>query len=397
VNRLLQDLAPHSSKRISEYAQSHSGVLDLTVGLPSFGPPRAFGDALSALARPLRASALPYDRYAHSRGAPELRDAIASVYASEQGVDLDPATTLLITNGAAGALWTGLLAVTEPGDEIMISDPCYMIYPPMIELLGRRPVRVPTDQTDGFALRPSRIQEALTQRSRVVLVNSPGNPTGAVHDEADLATLCDFAEKHGLFVMQDEVLDRYCFRGRHRSVVAVDRHGVGIAVNSLSKRFGMAGWRIGWLAGASQVVEQAAKAHTHFLLAVNHAVQLAAATALSDAGVDAEVSRHANELHDRGLRFLSALREVPGLSVPSRLDGGFYAFVGVRDFALLHHLVPDDGQTTGEAVAEHMLHKRGVAVVPGSAFGNAGADYVRMSFAGDPQQLDDAVCKLQSN
>lgn len=394
MNRLLHSLAPHSSKRISEYAQRHPGVIDLTVGLPSFGPPQAFGEALEALARLKSGPALPQDRYAHSKGAPELRYAIARIYAKEQGLDLDPEAELLVTNGAADALWTAILAVTEPGDEILLADPCYMIYPPMVELLGRRPVRVPTDKVAGFALTSERLRAAVTPRSRVLIVNSPANPTGAVHDECALAELCNFAGEHGLVVLHDEVLDRYCYRGDHRSVLAVDRHGVGIAVNSLSKRFGMAGWRIGWLAATPEVVAQATKAHTYFLLAVNHAVQLAAATALNDPAADAEVYRHAKELRDRGRRFLAALAGVPGFGLPGGLDGGFYAFVNVREFALLNGLKPDDGQTVGEVVAEHMLYDHGVAVVPGSAFGGAGAEYVRLSFAGCPDYLDAVVQRL---
>ncbi|MCS7477820.1 pyridoxal phosphate-dependent aminotransferase [Umezawaea endophytica] len=394
MNRLLSGLAPHASKRISEYAQRNPGVVDLTVGLPSFGPPRSFGAALARLSSGSRELARHEDRYAHSRGAVELRTAVAEVYAAEQGVDLDPETQVLVTNGAAGALWTAVLAVTEPGDEVLIADPAYMIYPPMVELLGRRVVRVPTSPSDGFALHVEDVRSRLTPRSRVLLVNSPGNPTGAAIGADGLADLCAFAAENGLRVVHDEVLDRFLHRGAHRSIAAVDHHGVGIAVNSLSKRFGMAGWRVGWMVGSPPVIAEAVKAHTFFLLAVSHAVQLAAATALTDPESDREVSRHADEIRARGTAFLAELGRVPGLEGARMPDGGFYAFVDVREFARLHGIPVDAGQDAGDAVAEHLLRERGVAVVPGSAFGGAGEGFVRMSFACGEDRLGRAVERL---
>lgn len=394
MNRVLGGLAPHSSKRISEFAATHPGIIDLTVGLPAFGPPKAFGTALAELSRKPGELAGNEDRYAHSRGAPDLRAAIARIYSSEQGVDIDPETQLLVTNGAAGALWTAILAVTDPGDEVLLADPTYMIYPAMIELLGRRVVRIPTSPSDGFALHVADVRKRLTPRSRALVVNSPGNPTGAVCAGAALADLCALAAGHGMFVIHDEVLDRFAHRVEHRSVVSVDSHGVGIAVNSLSKRFGMAGWRVGWMTGSPSVIAEAAKAHTFFLLAVGHAVQLAAASALADAGADAEVSRHAEETRLRGATFLADMASVPGLAGARVPDGGFYAFVDVGEFARLHGISRDGHHAIGDAVAAHLLHDRGVAVVPGSAFGAEGADFVRMSFAGDAEQLACAVERL---
>ncbi|MEV5019766.1 pyridoxal phosphate-dependent aminotransferase [Streptomyces sp. NPDC053780] len=392
MNGALSALAPHSSKRISEYAQRHPETIDLTVGLPSFGPPRSFGERLAVLSGSPGENARPEDHYAHSRGTIELRTAIAQVYRSEQGIDLDPDTQLLVTNGAAGALWTAVLTVTDPGDEVLLADPAYMIYPPMIELLGRRVVRVPTSAADGFTLHVPDLRKHLTKRSRIVLVNSPGNPTGRVTGRSELADLCTFAADHGLYVIHDEVLDRFAYGIEHRSVAALDHHGHGITVNSLSKRFGMSGWRIGWMTGSPAVITEAAKAHTFFMLAVSHAVQLAAAAALRDPEADGELTVHAAETRRHGERFLADVAQLPGLARTVFPDGGFYAFVDVGEFARLRGIHVED--STGSAVAEYLLHECGVAVVPGSAFGRAGERFVRMSFAGDPGQLDRALERL---
>ncbi|QUQ65401.1 pyridoxal phosphate-dependent aminotransferase [Kutzneria sp. CA-103260] len=392
MNGALRALAPHSSKRISEYAQRHPGTVDLTVGLPAFGPPRSFNERLAMVSSGPSGSARPEDRYAHSRGAIELRAAIAQVYKSEQGIDLDPDSQLLVTNGAAGALWIAVLTLTEPGDEVLLADPAYMIYPPMIELLGRRVVRVPTSPADGFLLHVSDLNKHLTQRSRVIVVNSPGNPTGRVSSGDELAELCAFAAEHGLYVVHDEVLDRFAYGIEHRSVIALDRHGLGVAVNGLSKRFGMSGWRIGWMAGSPAVIAEAAKAHTFFMLAVSHAVQLAAATALLDPEADNEVSAHAVEIRRRGELFLADLAQIPGLGETALPDGGFYAFVDVGEFARLRGIRAQE--SIGAAVADYLLHECGVAVVPGTAFGRAGESFVRMSFAGSSEQLDRAIERL---
>ncbi|MFI8933371.1 pyridoxal phosphate-dependent aminotransferase [Streptomyces sp. NPDC053474] len=392
MNGALSALAPHSSKRISEYVQRHPGTIDLTVGLPSFGPPRSFGERLAVLSNSPGESARPEDQYAHSRGAIELRAAIAQIYRSEQGIDLDPDTQLLVTNGAAGALWIAVLTVTEPGDEVLLADPAYMIYPPMIELLGRRVVRIPTSAADGFALRVPDLRKHLTARSRVILVNSPGNPTGRVTGGGELADLCTFAAEHGLYVVHDEVLDRFAYGIEHRSVAALEHHGHGIAVNSLSKRFGMSGWRIGWMAGSPAVIAEAAKAHTFFMLAVSHAGQLAAAAALRDPEADGELSVRAAELRRCGELFLADVAQIPGLGKTAFPQGGFYAFVDVGEFARLRGIHVKG--SIGSAVAEYLLHECGVAVVPGSAFGRAGERYVRMSFAGGPGQLDRALERL---
>jgi len=391
VNQMLCELVPHSSKRISDYVAAYPDIIDLSVGAPSFGPPRSFRQALVALTRQTSETAARHDQYAHSRGTPELRAAVAQLYTREQGCVIDPDTQVLITNGAAGALWASVLAVTEPGDEVLLPDPGYMIYPPVVQLLGRRVVRVPTEPASGFRLDVEQVERHLSKRCRLLVVNSPANPTGATCDAEQLRQLCELAAAERVHVIHDEVLDRFSYRTAHRSAVAVDPHGMGIAVNSLSKRFGMTGWRVGWLVADEHVVTQAAKAHAFFALAVGHAVQLAAAAALTDDLADADVTRHALELRHRGTRFLDRLRQVPGLVVPDLPDGGFYAFVDVRPFAHLRALSTGFAASVSEAVAEHLLHERRVAVVPGIAFGAGGEGFVRMSFAGSDERLERAV------
>lgn len=396
MNQLLASLAPHPSKRISELAATMPGVVDLTVGAPPFGPPQAFRRKLAELVGHDGDEATETDCYAHSRGLPELRRGIGDLYAREYGHTVDPEHEVLVTNGAVGALVAAVVAATDPGDEVLLVDPSYMIYAPMIQLLDRVVRRVPTAADSDFLVDLGDLGGHITARTRVLLVNSPANPTGAMCDAKRMTRLCELAREAGLRLIHDEVLD--CFAGQpaHVPAIVVDTGGVAVCVNSLSKRFGMTGWRLGWLVADREFVAAATKGHTFFTLAVGHAVQKAAAAALADDRTQAELRRHVQEIRNRGAEFLRLLRQVPGLTVGTDPPGGFYAFVDIRGYADHRGVTSTGGESTSEAVARHMLEATGVAVVPGNAFGASGEGFVRMSFARPASVLSTAAERLSA-
>lgn len=394
MNSALQILEPHASKHISEYAALHPEIIDLTVGVPSFGPPPIFRTFLSALQDHSSDARTPTDLYAPSRGDLGLRSEITKLYDRSYGCHADPARHVLVTNGAAGALSTAILTATDTGDEVLLADPCYMLYAPLVQLLGRRARHIATSAENGFLLDEVAIAASIGPRTRVLLVNSPANPTGAVHGRDRMASLCKLCAGHGLRLLHDEVLDSFVGDTPHCPAFALNEgRDVAMCVNSLSKRFGMTGWRLGWLIAEPGLTEQASKCHTFLNLAVGHAVQQAAAAALADPSADEEVSRHARAVRDRGQAFISSLSAVPGLDVRGTPDGGFYAFVNVERFARLRRL-STSAEGVSRAVAEHMLHDLGVAVVPGDVYGERGRGFVRMSFAGPEIQLKEAVSRL---
>jgi aspartate/methionine/tyrosine aminotransferase len=392
MSRVLRTLEPHASRRLSEAVAGDPDAIDLTVGYPWFGPPAELRERLrEVLAEAEPGARLACDLYAPGRGTEELREAIARLY-GEEG-EVDPEREVLVTNGAAGALAAALLAMTEPGDEVLLPDPCYTLYEPLVRCLGRDARRVATSEGTGFALSPEALTESAGPRSRAVIVNSPGNPTGSLHTESRLRSLAEAAASAGLVVLSDEVMD--CFAGTaHVSLRSIARED-SVVVNSLSKRFGMTGWRVGWLVAVPDVVEQATKAQTFTTLAVSHPVQVAAAAALGADGGAIELTAHANAIRANG-RWLAEALAAPGMPAlrTTSSGAGFYHWLDVseadREWAL------GGAGTAGERVAQHLLERQRVAVVPGIAFGPAGADFVRVSFAGPRSALKAAVDRISS-
>jgi aspartate/methionine/tyrosine aminotransferase len=392
VNELLARLPAHQSSRIAEMVARDPGIVDLTMGLPAYGPPDIVRAELALTLAGQGAAAARHDRYAPVRGAPALLAAIAGLY-GRQGVHVDPDAEVVVTHGAAGAMFLAVLTGSDAGDEILLPDPCYMLYEPVVGVLGRVPVRVPTYPADGFALDPERVEAAVTSRTRMLIINSPANPTGVVCPADLLSRFADLARRRGLRIVYDEVLENFSYAHRHAHLHAL-APDVGITVNSLSKRFGMAGWRIGWLIAAPGFAAEAAKAHTFGNLAVNHVVQLACASALADPDLDARVGRQVRQVRHQGEAFVAGLAEIPGIDVRFP-DGGFYAFADVRDLAgRLPGGAAGADRPAGDLVAEALLERARVAVVAGSAFGTTSRDHVRLSFPGRPERLDEALGRI---
>jgi aspartate/methionine/tyrosine aminotransferase len=392
VNTSLAATRPHRSKQISDAVAAAPDILDLTVGEPSYRPPVQLLETVAELTaeRPEEPSAR-YNRYAHVRGASELRDAIAGWYACAHGLDIDPESEILVTHGAAEAIWLTVFTLTDPGDEIILPDPCYMLYEPITSSLGRIPVRVPTRAEDGFALDPAAVERAAGPRTRLLIVNSPANPTGAVTERALLGALVATAAEHGFHLLHDEVFDCFAYGAEHVPALALPGGGETVVLaNSFSKRFGMTGWRLGWLVGPPALVAEAVKAHTFVTLGVATLIQQAAATALADPQVEREVAVHAKRMRARGLRLLADLSPL-GFSCPAPPRGGFYLFARADELA--ERLDPRDGSRS-EAVASFLLQEARVAVVPGPAFGPAGEGYVRFSYAAPQHVVDLAVRRM---
>jgi aspartate/methionine/tyrosine aminotransferase len=390
VNQSLTATPVHQSTRISEYAARNPGTIDLTVGLPSYGPPAIIRAALREALDRGGDEATAHDRYAPVRGVAALREAIADLYARTSRMSIDPSSEIVVTHGAAGGLWLAVLTATDPADEVLLLDPCYMLYEPIVTVLGRVAVRVPTAGDNGFSPDPDTVRSRVSPRTRLMVLNSPANPTGTVLEAPLLVELAV-----GARIAYDEVLDAFSYAAPHSRLhmLAPD---VSITINSLSKRFGMAGWRIGWMIADPAFIAEAAKAQTFNTLSVSHIVQQASAVGLADRSTDAEVAGHAETIRRQGERFLADLESVP-LIEPPRVAGGFYAFVNVGRLA--RHLDPlwdpGSGAPAGQIVADALLATVQVAVVPGPAFGAYGRDYIRISFPGPVDRLDEAVRRLR--
>lgn len=393
MNPLLDSIAaPPRGAALADY-RGELALIDLTVGTPWYGPPHAFCDAMTDLVRTSNGAAREHDLYAPPLGAPALREAVAQHYQDSYGLHFNPGLQVLITHGATGAVWIAVLAATAIGDEVLLPDPCYALYESIVTILGRRARRVAGDPASGLLLDPDTVAHAIGPRSKMLLINSPVNPTGAMYGKARLQALVRVTTAAGLHVVHDEVLDCFARRQPHVPAAAVAGSGVVMA-NSLSKRFGITGWRLGWLVGDPDVLSAAARVHPLGSIAVNHACQLAAAAALDTPDHAAFVAEHAAGVAAQGEEFLHLLSKVPGfpdeLSLP---DGGVYAFVDVSGVA--DRLGCSGGSEPSDIAVTRILRERcGVAVLPGSAFGVSGAGYIRISLAVPPSQLTEAGRRL---
>ncbi|MFN8591391.1 MAG: pyridoxal phosphate-dependent aminotransferase [Thermomicrobiales bacterium] len=378
--RRVRDLAPSPTIAVSDRARQLKAqgidVIDLGGGDPDFITPehirRAAIDAMNA----------GETHYVASAGIPALRKAIADKLRVDNGIEVDPAGGVIVTPGGKQALFEAALAFVEPGVDVLIPEPAWVSYGPMVELAGGRPVPVQTTADDNWRLTLAALEEAVTPDSRILLVNSPNNPTGHVFDDLELADIAEFSRRHNLVVFSDEMYEKILYDG-HAHVSPAVFPGMAertLIFNGLSKAYAMTGWRLGYVAGPRSYIAQIEKVHSHSVTCATSFVQRAGIAALTG---PQEFIGEMVEAWDRRRRAVSdGLSRINGIQCP-RAEGAFYAFADIRG----------TGMTSSEA-AERFLQEAHVAVTPGVAFGSAGEGHVRLSFATSDDLLADAVGRL---
>ncbi len=391
-------LIPHYlSKKIADLAASDPEIVNLSIGEPFFGPPRQleqrFADYLRHQAE---AGHLP-NKYASSRGDTSLRRAISGRYQRLYGFGPDPEKQVLVTHGAAEAIWLAVLCLTQAGDEVLIPDPSYMLYETVVRLLNRVPVRVPTTPENGFVLDPEAVKPFLSPRTRLMFINSPENPTGAVYSRETFLALGALAEASAFYLVHDEVYDSFLFDKPHYNLL---REGHWppylVLINSFSKRYAMMGWRLGWLAAAEAVVDAAIKVHTNLTLNLGSFHQEIAGTLLNDPEAETGLAGHTRQIQAQLEQLWLVLGAHKGFRLPPQgPQGGFFLFPNI---ATLHAILPESWKTghatPGESVAAYLLAEHKLAVVPGYVYGPAGNDHVRIVGAVTAEDLARACARI---
>lgn len=354
-------------------------VLDLGPGQPDFDTPEHVKEAG---ARAIREGKTVYTAAA---GIRELRAAVADTYTARERVPYAPEETIITCGGKQG-LYNAILALVEPGDEVLVPTPYWVSFPEQVRLAGARPVLVDTREEDGFALRAGAVAEALTERTRIVVVNSPSNPSGAVIDRADMEGLARLALERGLWILFDECYAALVYDGaEHVTPLALgpEAKAVTLICGSCSKSYAMTGWRIGWVAGPRPVIDALGRLQGHSTSNATSISQYAALAALT--GDQEPVRRMLATFAERRARVLPRLRALPGVDcVEPR--GAFYAFPNVT--SLLGARTPSSA-----ALAAHLVDVCQVVTVPGSAFGREG--YLRLSYATSMEVLEEALSRLE--
>ena len=350
-------------------------VLDFTAGEPDFPTPEHIKRAaIDAIER-------NQTKYTPAAGILELRSAVANDLSRRLGVPYAPAE-VIVSTGAKQALYNALQAICDPGDEVLVLSPYWVSYLPLVRLADATPVVIETREADRFQPEPTAVKAAITNRTKAIILNSPSNPTGAVIERPRLKALAELALAKDLFVISDEIYDQMVFPPiEARSVVQEDRKILErtLLINGVSKSYSMTGWRIGYAAGPTHVIEAMTALQSHSTSNPTSISQYAALAALT--GDQADVKRMAAEFHRRRDRLVNGLNQLKDLSCVMP-DGAFYAWCNIG------HL----GQPA-EVIAARWLEESLIAVVPGEGFGSS--SHVRFSFATSLEAIDEALGRLR--
>jgi aspartate/methionine/tyrosine aminotransferase len=367
------------SDKINALKASGRQLVGLQVGDPDFNtPPQVIDVALKAMQSGLT-------HYGPAIGTVELRKAIAAKLLRDEGVSYDPATEVIVTHGGIHAYYLAMQSLLNPGDDVLIPDPSWGTHENMATMLRGNVIRVPASAEAGFIPPFESWLKALTPKTKVIVLNYPSNPTGAYPSRDYLQRLQDFAKQHNLWIVSDEVYGSLYYGERPTCAAAFDgAKERTLLVNSLSKSYAMTGWRVGFLAAPARVIENALKAGQNSITCVAPFIQKAATFALTDPeiqNVTANMRAAYSRRRDLVLRLARELEcEKVLVTAP---QGAFYFFLNFRPLKM-----------TSAAVCERLLEEAGVALVPGSAFGEYGEGFVRMTIAASDAEVEAGFRKI---
>lgn len=389
LSKKLSSIAQSATLKVDAKAKALQAegrpVISYAAGEPDFATPAHIVDAAR------RALDDPKNfRYTAANGLPILREAVAAKTLRDSGLKIDP-SQVIVTNGGKHGVYQAFQSLLDPGDEVLVPAPYWTTYPEAIRLADGVSVEVFAGADQGYKVTVEQLESARTDRTKVLLFVSPSNPTGAVYSEAETKAIGQWANKHGLWVITDEIYQNLTYDGvRAISIVEAvpelaDRT---ILVNGVAKTYAMTGWRIGWMIGPEDIIKGAGNLQSHMTSNINNVAQIAAAEALNGTQQVVEDMRQAFDRR-RGL-IVAELSKVPGFICPTP-EGAFYAYVDVQ--GALGRDINGVTPTTSLELADLILEQAEVAAVPGEAFGPSG--YLRFSYALSDDALVEGIQRIQ--
>jgi len=375
ISHRVQSVPPSGIRRFFDIAATMKNVISLGIGEPDFVTPEPILKAGMA--------SLQHGEthYTSNSGILELRQAVTRNLERLYGVDYDPETEILITVGVSEALYLALTAILDPGDEVIVPQPCFVAYTAEVVFAGGVPVTIATKVEDNFQVTAEAIERTITPRTKALLIGYPNNPTGAVMSRENLAQIGQLAEQYDLLVISDEIYDRLVYDGAHVCFSALPgMHPRTILLSGFSKDYAMTGWRLGYAAAPPEILAAMRKVHQYTIMSAPTTAQAAGLEALS--GGEKFVQEMVAEYNRRRRLLVSGLNTL-GLDC-FEPKGAFYAFPSVAKSGM------DEN-----AFAEALLQEEKVAVVPGSAFGESGAGFVRMAYATAYEKIEEALNRME--
>lgn len=367
-------LKPSGIRKFFDIAATMDGVISLGVGEPDFQTPWTIRrSAIAALEKGKTV-------YTANAGLMELRKSICNYTKRKLNVEYDPSKELIVTVGGSEAIDLGIRALVDPGDEVLIVEPCFVCYAPIVTLTGGIPVTIETKAENGFKLTAEELKKKITAKTKLLILPFPNNPTGAIMTRAELEPIAEVLRDTNIMVLSDEIYAELTYEGRHVSITELDgMKERTLLVNGFSKAFAMTGWRLGYLAGPEPIVSQMLKIHQYAIMCSPTVSQYAAVEAMNSC--DGEVVKMVNEYNIRRRWLVQALNEI-GLTC-FEPKGAFYVFPSIKSTGL-----------SSQEFCEQLLYKHNVAVVPGDAFGECGEGHIRISYAYSLKYLMEAVERI---
>jgi aminotransferase len=371
------DMPPSGIRKFFDVVSEMPDAISLGVGEPDFDTPWQIRDEA------IKAIKAGKTFYTANAGLKELREAICDYTLRRIGVRYDPLHECIVSVGGSEAIDLAFRATLEPGDEVIIPQPCFVSYEPCVVMAGGTPVTIALKEEDEFRLRPEQLEAAITPKTKALFISYPNNPTGAIMEKSDLEKIADVVKAHDLLVISDEIYAELTYGGaEHVSIASLPgMKERTILINGFSKAFAMTGWRLGYALAPAEIMVQMIKLHQYEIMSAPTISQYAAIRAMTDGEHDTAMMRQS---YDQRRRFL--MKKLRELNIPCfEPRGAFYIFPNISQFGM-----------TSEAFATELLKQEKVAVVPGSAFGKCGEGFLRISYAYSMDELKEAFGRLEN-
>lgn len=376
VNRTVDGLPPSGIRKFFDVAAEMKDAISLGVGEPDFATPWSIREAgIYSLEK-------AQTHYTANAGLMELRTAICGYNKRKYGVDYDPKTEVLVTVGGSEAIDAMIRCVVNPGDEVLIVEPSFVCYKPLALMAGGVPVVIETKEEDSFRLKPEQLREKITDKTKLLVLPYPNNPTGGVMSREDLEAIADVLRGTDILVLSDEIYGELRYgEEKHTPFSAIEgMKERTVVVNGFSKTFAMTGWRLGYALGPERIVSLMTKVHQYGIMSAPTTAQYAAIEALENCDRDVEDMRC--EYNYRRRYIVDGFRNM-GLSCFEPL-GAFYVFPCIRSVGM-----------SSQEFCERLLREEKVAVVPGTAFGDCGEGFIRCSYAYSVENIQEALSRIE--
>ena len=371
----VKKMKPSGIRKFFDIAGTMEGVISLGVGEPDFSTPWIIRKtAIQVLER-------KHIIYGANKGIEPLRKAISQRIKKKHGIEYCSENEVIVTVGGSEGIDLAIRGIVDPGDEVLVVEPCFVCYAPLVELVGGVAIPVPTKIENNFKLTVDDFKDKITDRTKMIIMPFPNNPTGAIMTREDLEPIAEFLKNTNIIVLSDEIYSELTYGRKHFSIIEIDgMRERTIYVNGFSKAYAMTGWRLGYVTAPEPIISQIAKIHQYGIMCSPYISQNAAVEALNSC--DAEIVKMRDEYDTRRRYLVNEFNRI-GLTCFNP-EGAFYAFPCIKSTGL-----------SSEDFCERLLYEEKVAVVPGSAFGDSGEGYIRISYAYSLKHLMEAMKRIE--